>query len=332
MSANPDLSVDSYRGSRALVLGATGFVGQWMVRALEARGAHTVAAVRDRGRGGPSHAALGRRVQLELIDLRRLDELPRLLERIRPAIIFNLAGYGIDPSERDEELAYLINAELVAALSESMARVSSEEWPGPALVHAGSAAEYGTIGGNLAEDSRGRPLGLYGASKLAGTEKLRERAVRSGLRALTARLFTLYGFGEHPGRLLPSLLEAARTGRSLDLTAGHQLRDFTYVEDVAEGLLRLGLSEAEPGEVVNLATGRLTSVRRFTETAGSLLGMPEAHLRFGRLPTRPDEMRHDPVTVARLKELVSWAPPSTIEDGIRRTIELTAEAPPRNTG
>jgi nucleoside-diphosphate-sugar epimerase len=325
MSANPDPSVDSYRGSRALVLGATGFVGQWVVRALEDRGAHTVAAVRDGG-GSPPPAAFGRGVQLEEIDLRRLDELPRFLERIRPAIVFNLAGYGVDPSERDEKLAYLINAELVGALSEGVARVRSEEWTGQALVHAGSAAEYGTVGGNLAEGSRGRPLGLYGASKLAGTEKLRERAVRSGLRALTARLFTLYGFGEHPGRLLPSLLEAARTGRSLDLTAGRQLRDFTYVEDVAEGLLRLGASEVEPGEVVNLATGRLTSVRRFAETAGSLLGMPEAHLRFARLPARPDEMRHDPVTILRLRELISWTPPTTIEDGIRRTIELTARS------
>jgi dTDP-6-deoxy-L-talose 4-dehydrogenase (NAD+) len=332
MSANQDLSVDSYRGSRALVLGATGFVGQWVVRALEARGAHTVAAVRDRGGGGPSHAALGRRVQLEQIDLQRLDELPRLLERIRPAIVFNLVGYGIDPSERDEELAYLINAELVAALGESLARVRTEEWTGPALVHVGSAAEYGAIEGNLAEESRCRPLGLYGASKLAGTRQLKERAANSGLRALTARLFTLYGFGEHPKRLLPSLLQTSRKGKPLDLTTGRQMRDFTYVEDVAEGLLRLGLSEAKQGEVVNLATGRLTSVRRFSETAASLLGIPKSHLRFGTLPTRPDEMQHDPVTVERLRELISWTPPTTVEEGIRRTIQLTAELQARSDG
>ena len=332
MSANLDLSVDSYRGSRALVLGASGFVGQWVVRALEERGARTVAAVRDAGDGASLLATLGTEVQVVEFDLGRLEEIPDFLGHVRPAIVFNLAGYGVDPSERDEDLAYLINAELVAALGESIAQVRSQEWTGQALVHVGSAAEYGTVGGNLAEGSRGQPLGLYGASKLAGTQKLRERAARSGLRALTARLFTLYGLGEHPGRLLPSLLEAARRDRSLDLTAGRQLRDFTYVEDVAEGLLRLGASDAEPGEVVNLATGRLTSVRRFAETAGSLLGMPEAHLRFGSLSTRPDEMHHDPVTVARLRELISWTPPTKIEDGIRRTIGLTAEAPPRNMG
>ena len=81
------------------------------------------------------------------------------------------------------------------------------------------------------------------------------------MRAVTARLFTVYGPGEHCGRLLPSLIEAARAEKPLELTAGTQLRDLTYVEDVAEGLLRLGLAQAEPGSVVNLATGHLTMVR-----------------------------------------------------------------------
>lgn len=331
MSTTADSFLESYRGSRALVLGASGFVGRWVARALGERGAHTVAAVRDGDRAA-SHAALGGSVELLEIDLRRLDEIPRFLERVRPAIVFNLAGYGIDPSEREEKLAYLINAEMVSALSESMARVQSEEWAGQALVHVGSAAEYGAIEGNLAEESRCRPLGLYGASKLAGTRQLKERAAKSGLKALTARLFTLYGFGEHPKRLLPSLIEASRKGKPLDLTAGRQNRDFTYVKDVAEGLLRLGLSEAKRGEVVNLATGRLTSVRRFTETAASLLGIPESHLRFGTLPTRPDEMQHDPVTVERLRELISWTPPTTVEEGIRRTIQLTAKLRARADG
>jgi nucleoside-diphosphate-sugar epimerase len=323
MSTTED-SFRSYRGSRALVLGASGFVGRWVAWALRERGAHTVAAVRDGDRAA-RRAGLGDGIELLEIDLRRLDEIPRFLERVRPAIVFNLAGYGIDPSEREERLAYLINSEMVSALGECMARMQSKEWAGQALVHVGSAAEYGAIEGDLDEESRCRPSGLYGASKLAGTRQLKEVAAKSGLRALTARLFTLYGFGEHPRRLLPSLIEASRERKPLDLTAGRQLRDFTYVEDVVEGLLRLGLSQAEPGEVVNLATGRLTSVRRFSETAASLLGIPASHLRFGALPTRPDEMQHDPVTVERLRELISWTPPTTVEEGIRRTVQLTAE-------
>src|SRR5262249_14570083 len=115
------------------------------------------------------------------------------------------------------------------------------------------------------------------------------------------------------------LLETARTGKSLPLTSGVQKRDFTYVEDVAEGLLRLGLAQAKPGEVVNLATGRLTSVRSFVETAAEILKIPADRLSFGVIPTRAEEMQHDEVTTDRLRRSTAWAPSTTVADGIRRT-------------
>jgi nucleoside-diphosphate-sugar epimerase len=98
-----------------------------------------------------------------------------------------------------------------------------------------------------------------------------------------------------------------------------QQRDFTFVEDAADGLLRLGIAPVPPGAVVNLATGRLTSVRTFAETAADVLGLPRHRLRFGSLPTRPEEMRHGPVTLARLRGLTGWAPSVGIPEGVLRT-------------
>jgi UDP-glucose 4-epimerase len=102
-----------------------------------------------------------------------------------------------------------------------------------------------------------------------------------------------------------------------------QKRDFTYVEDAAEGLLRLGVSQAEPGIVVNLATGKLTCVREFIEIAARVMGIPQENLRFGEVPTRVEEMSHEPVTVERLKRTTGFVPPTGIEEGIRRTLENT---------
>jgi nucleoside-diphosphate-sugar epimerase len=99
------------------------------------------------------------------------------------------------------------------------------------------------------------------------------------------------------------------------------------VEDVAEGLLRLGLSEAMPGEVVNLATGKLTSVRAFAETAADVLQISAQRLHFGALPTRSAEMAHAPVAIGRLRELVDWTPPTEIKQGIRRTVEFSTLKP-----
>ena len=305
-----------------MLLGASGFIGRWVARALARQGAALILPMR---RAGPDDGILarrgihGERIELDLTDTPRLAELIRQRE---PAIVFNLAGYGVDRSERDEALSHRINAQLVEVLCDALRRPASG-WGGIRLVHAGSALEYGAIGGNLDEAAAPNPTTVYGRTKLAGTQAV-VRAHATGLKAVTARLFTVYGAGEHPGRLLPMLLAARGAHDPIPLTAGLQRRDFTYVEDAAEGLLRLGILEAVPHPILNLATGRLHSVREFTEIAAGVLGIARARLSFGALPTRPEEMSHDPVTTDRLRGTTGWVPPTPPSEGIGAAVRAVA--------
>lgn len=308
----------AYRDARVLVLGAAGFVGRWVAHALSGNAAELVLAVRYR-RDTEVFSGCGVSGQVVEIDL---DDAPRvrdLFRQARPSIVFNLAGYGVNPAERDEHLAFRLNAGIVKTTCEAMASFADRRWRGQQIIHAGSALEYGEIAGDLRESSQPNPTTVYGRSKLAGTLELASACRESGLRGLTARLFTVYGPGEHAGRLLPSLLEAANTGKPVALTAGTQRRDFIYVQDVAAAMLRLGVSGAEPGSVVNVASGRLLSVREFAETAASVLPIPPGCLQFGRLPVRASEMDHQPVSVERLEHLTGWRPSTTVAEGIRKT-------------
>lgn len=306
----------SYRGARVLVLGATGFIGSAVVQALHRLGAHLDLAHRH---NAPEAAGT-----LHRLDLTDAEATAALVRKVGPALIFNLAGYGVDPGEKqaaDARLARLLNTELPASLVTALA-ATPVAWPGPRLVHAGSILEYGPIGGVLSEERAAAPAGLYAETKLAGTRRVAELSRRFGLSVVTARLAQVYGPGEHPGRLLPGLIEARRTGTLGPLSRGTQRKDFTYVEDVAEGLLRLGLAVAAPGSIVNLATGRLTSVRDFALEAARLLPLPTELLRFEQ-PVPPGELEHEPVPTERLRSLVGWVPATGIVEGIQRTIAHT---------
>ncbi len=304
-----------------LVFGSSGFIGRWVSRRLCGQGTKPFLVVRDEKAAERVFADYEIEGEVIRADLRRLDSVAEIIGKIKPDVVFNLAGYGVDRSERDEAMAYRINAELVETICKAMAANRNSNWPGQQIVHVGSALEYGEIGGNLAEDSSVNPTTLYGKSKLMGTNLLTRCCREFGISGITARLFTVYGAGEHDGRLLPSLLKAATDGQPLQLTAGEQKRDFTYVEDVAEGLLRLAACKSQAGEIVNLATGRLTAVRGFIETAASILNIPENKLQFGAIPTRAEEMQHDPVTVDRLRGLIDWTPPTDIAEGIQQTVK-----------
>ena len=309
-----------YHGIRVLVLGGTGFIGRQVIRQLGGAGASLHLAARRRDQAAAALARLGVTGISLQADLSRPGAAAELLRSVRPSITFNLAGYGVDPLERDPALADRINHTLVTELTEAAGAVERSAWAGQDLVHAGTAAEYGAASGDLGEDTRPEPTSLYGRTKLAGTEAVSRATGAGRVHGMAVRLFTVYGPGERSGRLLPSIIDAAREGSDLPLTSGEQRRDFTYVEDVAEGLLRLGLVAVPAPGPVNLATGTLESVRRFVERAAAVVGLPAGRLRFGELPGRPDEMAHGPVNLARLRTLCGWVPATTIEDGVRRTM------------
>jgi UDP-glucose 4-epimerase len=316
--------LDRYCGVRVAVLGASGFIGRWVARRLTDAGADLLLIVRSPQASAETFRAVGVRGTIVNLDLRDGQRLERLFERVRPSITFNLAGYGVDPSERDDREAERTNRDLVVALCQAVAAVRDPRWSGAHIVHTGSALEYGVANGMLAEDTWPMPTTVYGRSKLEGTRALAEGCATMGLRGVTARLFNVYGPGEHRGRLLPTLLEAARNGTAVDLTAGQQRRDFTYVDDVADGLLRLGVADPPPGSVVNLATGHLTSVKEFVLAAARLLAIPSEHLRFAALPMRVSEMTHENVSIDCLTRLLAWHPGTTIEEGIIRTRDFSA--------
>ncbi len=311
-----------YAGTRVLVLGAGGFIGRWVARALHAQGATLHLAVRDVAAARQIAARWGFEGDFSACDLSDAARAEALVAQVTPDVVFNLAGYGVDRSERDPGLATRINTDLPRAVAQGLAAQPREAVDTlaqrPRLVHVGSALEYGEITGDLAETSTPDPTTLYGRTKLAGTLAVARVGEETGLPALTARLFTVFGPGEHAGRLFPTLLESANGVGPIALTEGLQKRDFCFVEDVAEGLLRLGAVAAQPGEIVNLACGRLHTVRDFVRYAAETMGIGPERLAFGAVPTRNEEMEHDPVSIARLRLKTGWSPDDDLRASVAR--------------
>ena len=73
-------------------------------------------------------------------------------------------------------------------------------------------------------------------------------------------------------------------------------------------------------KIVNVATGRLRSVREFVDVAAEVLKIHGSRLKFGALPFRTEEMWHGDVSVEALRNRVGWIPETSIEDGIRSAV------------
>ncbi len=309
-----------YKGTRVVVLGSTGFIGIWLARKLCSMGAKVYLFHRDAERARRLYSAFevdGEYIEADLLEAGTVEQA---IHDIRPAVTFNLAGYGVNPEENNKEIAHALNVRLVERLADCLETARDRSWQAQALVHTGSGFEYGAIGGDLDEESIPDPTSLYATTKLKGTKALVNSCNRTALPALIARPFTVYGPGESSHRLLPSLMKGAQEGGTIQLSSGVQKRDFIYVEDVVEGIIRLAVSSAPPGTVVNLASGVLMTVRQFVEAAATVLGITEGQLQFSSISTRVVEMEHLPVNINRLQSMTDWTPSTSVQDGVRRTL------------
>jgi len=326
------MSTSPLQGRRTLVLGASGFIGRWVVRALVERGAEVLGQVRDPQR---MPAAFARGATLVAVELEVNNSARELVERKQPDVVFNLAGYGVAKDERREWGYKRMNTMLVAEVAFALGVHRSrprEGWNGPRLIHVGSALEYGP-GSSLDENARANPTELYGITKSVATvalASLRQNAPDLQVPSLVVRPFTVFGLGERPGRLVPALLAARSTTERIPLSAGTQQRDFVYVEDVARAMIELAELDELAGETLcsgrypfdapclNLASGALTPVRDFVLAFADEFGLARERLGFGDLPPLPEEMHHPPVPVARLQAALGWSPSRDPRDGLRR--------------
>ncbi|MBV6521944.1 MAG: GDP-mannose 4,6-dehydratase [Gemmatimonadaceae bacterium] len=319
MSKSVPANRAGFRGAHVLVLGATGFLGRWVARALSQAGAELTLVSRSAA-AAPILEQWGVSGVLRIANLQDRAEARRVVTEVAPDVVFNLAGYGVDRAERDARVAHALNAQLPIQLAEAVAMLPATEWRGARLVHVGSALEYGVAEGDLREDSVALPTTVYGRTKHAGTVAVTRIAREKQLRAVTARLFTVFGPGEHPGRLFPTLVRAAGSTGGVALTDGIQRRDFAFAGDVADKLLQLAMVDASPGEVINLASGAMHPVRDFVTVAASTLGIARKRLNFGTVEVLPDEMAHSSVVVDRLQTMTGAALSTDLAEIIGRAV------------
>ena len=278
---------------RALVTGAGGFVGRHLVERLAADGWDVVGLTR---------------AEVDLADPVAGAAAVRAAD---PDVVFSLAAARRKDTAEERAATVAVNTSpwLVDALPERCR----------AVVRLGSSTEYAAAPHPLAEDAALHPRGFFGATKAAGSLLLQAAAAERGVRAVVVRAFQVYGPGDHPTRLVPVVLDAARTGAAVPLPARVSRRDWVWVGDVVDACVRAAHADSLPGgTVLNIGTGVQSSTEELVETAARVTGRPIATVPGGHPGREWDsaEWVSDPRAA---REALGWAPTVDLAEGLRRT-------------
>ena len=287
---------------KVLVLGASGFLGSWAVRALCAD-AHEVVIFQRPSSDGWRLAGMTGIAELKFAPA----EWPREIERLIPDVILSLDWEGVSAQSRDDPEVQARNLSRQSAIIQAAIRAGVSRFVG-----IGSQAEYGRMEGKTAENALSLPSTEYGRVKVEVLHLLREMADAAALEWVWARVFSVYGPLEGNGWLLPVLADSARRRMPMSLTEATQPWSYLFAADAGTALATLTSHPGARG-IYNLASPLAEPLRHSLEIFAGALGATDL-LRFGEV-TAKSPAGHLDADVSRLVSL-GWDPHTTLEAGL----------------
>ena len=284
---------------RALVTGATGFVGPHLISHLVDEGDDVTATDRTTG-----------------LDIADVDGLVDLFETTRPEVVYHLAGDSdVGGSWNHPQTTFRANAEGTLNVLEAARATGVDR-----IVAIGSADVYGKVAEHelpLTEQSELRPTSPYAASKVAADYVALQAFLGYGLGVIRVRAFNHLGPGQSPRFVAPAIATriAANEREGIDVVPVGNLdarRDLTDVRDVVRAY-RLLAELGEPGGVYNVCSGESVRIGELAERLVELATSPM------RLVPDPALLRPVDIPVlcgdnTRLREATGWSPKYSIGD------------------
>jgi GDP-L-fucose synthase len=300
-------------GRRVLVTGGSGFLGSIVCRVLSERGVADISVPRRRD-----------------YDLTRESDVEKLFADVQPDLVIHLAARvgGIGANMVHPAELYISNLLMGTYVIEESRRRATEK-----TVLVGTICAYpkytpvpfreDALWDGYPEETNAP----YGIAKKALLVHAQANRAQYGQNIIYLLPTNLYGPGDkfHPGvsHVIPALIKKCVEARasaspSIDVWGtGKATREFLYVEDCAEGIVRATESYDEP-EPVNLGSGREVAIKELAETIAALTGF-EGELRWD--PSKPDGQPRRQLDTSRAREQFGFRARTSLEDGLKATID-----------
>lgn len=304
---------------RCLVTGGLGFIGSHLVDALVSRG-KSVRIVDSLATGLESNRNPNAYFPGAVwLSQKRLDD-----HVLTSDTVYHLAALGSVPrSLRMPFITMKTNVFGTMRLMECM-RVFDKK----RIIFASSSSVYGgpvPSGVDRYSPAAYDPKSPYAASKVIGETLIRSYAESFGMQAVILRFFNVYGPRQRsdfrPSAIVPTIFRAASDGLPMKIYGdGDQTRDFTYVGDVAEAIVRAGEMQMPDGAshvTMDVCAGQPRSVNDALRIARQIVPGGQIHASY--VAARPGDVRDSCGDPTRMQQLLGFVPSTTLEEGLEKT-------------
>lgn len=258
-------------------------------------------------------------VKLDL--LVKLD-IEKSIAKYKPRTIFNLAAYGAYSKQKDIARIYQTNFNSTVNLIEILKKYSFN-----AYIHTGSQSEYGLNSTAPSENDELLPNSHYAVSKTGVSYLLKYYGKVEKLPVVHLRLYSVYGPWEEPDRLIPILINHVKKGKLPSFVDGRISRDFVYIDDVVEAMVRVAdkigknrmkSNKSEKkyfGEAFNVASGKKTTIKELAYLAKKLFKIKKEP-KFGTMKNRDWDLKDWYGNPKKIIKVFDWKVKTSLIDGM----------------
>lgn len=287
---------------KVLLTGANGFIGHYVLKALEHHGTAMVAVGRTRPQAS---------IPFIEADLLKINDFAPLVQKAQATHLLHLAWYA----EHGKYWTSPLNLRWTEATARFVETFCI--FGGQRVVIAGTCAEYDWTHGYCREDSTPlNPATLYGTAKDAARRLVMAVCAQHKVPCAWGRIFLPFGLGESVSRLIPSLVEVFRGARAPFSVNTQVYRDFLHASDVAEGFVRLLLQSDT--DTYNICSSEPTRLAEVVKTLASIMDADPAPVL-----ALTAKRSGDPLLLVgenlKLKAL-GWRPALTLAQGLEQTL------------
>lgn len=288
--------------SKVIVTGGTGYIGSKLVEKLIQKKFDVAIIARNSSKFNYLKSVEGKYSTYFCND--SIDNLEEIMKDYQPEIVFHLAGYVTNGND-DCEIENLIYSNIYfgAKLLQAMKNYEVNYF-----------INTGTYWQNYKNEDY-NPVNLYAATKEAFDKIIKYYIETSNLKAITLKLFDVYGPNDKRRKLISSLNEYADSNRQLKLSKGEQLIDYIYIDDVIEAYLAAYEHMKKSifkYEEYGVASGERHSLKDIIKLYENILDK-KLNIEFGGKPYREREVM---MPWNKYKKLPNWTSRTTLRQGL----------------
>jgi nucleoside-diphosphate-sugar epimerase len=308
------------RDFKVLLTGGAGFIGSHIAERLLA-GGHSVVVLDNLYAGKMQNLKRYsddpnfRFVKGDIRDKKTVDAAMAGID----AVIHQAAITSVPLSIKNPKFVYSVNVAATMSLLESCVKNEVARF-----VFASSSSVYGAAKKMpVSENAPTRPLSPYGESKLHVEKYCQKFWNEHGLDTVCLRYFNVYGprqtAGQYAGVISRFFDRLKNKLPPIIYGDGKQTRDFVYVDDVVEATILALDCEKAAGKIVNIGTGKATSLNQFSRTFMKLMRCSNIKPKY--VAPRAGDIRHSLADITKAKEILGYRPKVSLEQGLKRFIE-----------